>query len=92
VDFTAVADAGRLAGLELAGFTTQAHFLIGCGLDRLLAQAARRPDSMDLMLGAKQLVLPTGMGERFQVIGLQKGVDGPWAGFSFRDLRDRLAG
>jgi SAM-dependent MidA family methyltransferase len=90
VDFTAVAEAGALAGLRLAGYTTQAHFLIGCGLDRLLAQVAPGPDSMDLMLGAKQLVLPSAMGERFQAIGLDKGVEESWAGFSFRDLRERL--
>ncbi len=90
VDFTAVAEAGTRAGLRVAGFTTQAHFLIGCGLDRLLAQVAAGPDAMDAMLGAKQLVLPSAMGERFQVIGLDKGLAMDWSGFSFRDLRDRL--
>lgn len=90
VDFTAVAEAGSLAGLRLAGYTTQAHFLIGCGLDRLLAEATREADTMDLILGAKQLVMPSDMGERFQVVGLEKGVEAPLAGFSFRDLRGRL--
>jgi SAM-dependent MidA family methyltransferase len=37
VDFTAVAEAGVAAGFDLAGFTTQAHFLIGCGIDRILS-------------------------------------------------------
>jgi SAM-dependent MidA family methyltransferase len=91
VDFTAAAEAAVLAGLRLAGFTTQAHFLIGCGLERLLSQAATDPNAMDLMLGAKQLVLPSAMGERFHAIALEKGVEGPWSGFSFRDLRERLA-
>jgi len=90
VDFTAIARAGGLAGIELAGYATQAHFLIGCGLDRLLTEAAAGADAMDLLLGIKQLVLPSAMGERFQVLGLQKGVDQAWAGFSFRDLRGRL--
>jgi len=90
VDFTAAAKAGVQAGLRIAGFTTQAHFLIGCGLDRLLAQVAAGPDAMDTILGAKQLVLPAAMGERFQVIGLDKGLATDWTGFSFRDLRDRL--
>jgi len=90
VDFTAVAEAGTQAGLRIAGFTTQAHFLISCGLDRLLAQVAAGPDAMDAMLGAKQLVLPSAMGEGFQVIGLDKGLARDWIGFSFRDLRDRL--
>lgn len=94
VDFTAVANAGSLAGLRLAGYTTQAHFLLGCGLDRLLVQATAAPDApdaVDLVLGAKQLVLPSAMGERFQVMGLDKGLDVAWTGFSFRDLRDRLS-
>ena len=32
VDFTAVADAAQAAGLDLAGYATQAHFLIDSGL------------------------------------------------------------
>jgi len=90
VDFTTVTEAGAQAGLRIAGYTTQAHFLIGCGLDRLLAQVAAGPDAMDTMLGAKQLILPSAMGERFQVIGLDKGSAMDWSGFSLRDLRDRL--
>ena len=34
VDFTAVAEAGERAGLQVAGYTTQAHFLIGNDLAR----------------------------------------------------------
>ncbi len=89
VDFSALAEAGVNAGFELAGFTTQAHFLIGCGLDELLAQAAEDGD-MELLLGVKQLVLPTGMGERFRVLGLTRGLDRDWCGFSIRDLSGRL--
>ena len=37
VDFTAVAEDALAAGLEVAGFTSQAHFLLGCGLSDLLA-------------------------------------------------------
>ena len=46
--------------------------------------------SLDLALGAKQLLLPTAMGERFKVLGLSKGLAGPWRGFAVRDLSDRL--
>lgn len=87
VDFTAVAEAGVAAGFDLAGFTTQANFLIGCGIDRFLAES---PDAFDLAAGAKQLLLPSTMGERFKVLGLEKAVEGPWSGFSVRDLSDRL--
>jgi len=92
VDFSAAADAGRAAGFRVDGFATQAHFLLGCGLDGLLAAAAAAAgeDAMQVLAGARQLVLPQGMGERFRVLGLAKGVGGPWRGFSLRDLSDRL--
>jgi SAM-dependent MidA family methyltransferase len=90
VDFSALADGARKAGFTLAGYTTQAHFLIGCGLERILGEWAGDPTSVELLLGAKQLLLPGAMGERFRVIGLDKGVTGPWCGFSVRDLSDRL--
>lgn len=83
VDFTAVAEAGAAAGFDLAGFTTQAHFLIGCGIDQLIAES---PTRLDLVAGAKQLLLPTAMGERFKVMALSKGVEGEWRGFAMRDL------
>jgi SAM-dependent MidA family methyltransferase len=89
VDFSAAAGAGRAAGFSLAGFATQGHFLIGCGIEGLLLGAEGAPD-MDLLLGAKQLLLPAAMGERFKVLGLARDVDGPWCGFCVRDLADRL--
>jgi SAM-dependent MidA family methyltransferase len=91
VDFSAVARAGLAAGFEVAGFATQAQFLIGCGIDHLLS---RGPDALDdpidRMQAVKQLMLPSAMGERFKVLGLARGVEDPWCGFSMRDLRDRL--
>ena len=87
VDFTRIATTGVELGFELAGYATQAHFLLACVLDGLMAEAG--PD-LDLVLGAKQLLLPSAMGERFKVLGLQIGVGHAWRGFSVRDLRDRL--
>jgi SAM-dependent MidA family methyltransferase len=89
VDFSAAARAGLDAGFALAGFSTQGHFLIGCGIERLMSGADGTP-GLDLILGAKQLLLPAAMGERFKVLGLARGVAGPWCGFSVRDLSDRL--
>lgn len=89
VDFSAAARAGSAAGFQLAGFSTQGHFLIGCGIDRLVLDPDGAPD-LDLALGAKQLLLPTAMGERFKVLGLSRALEGPWCGFSVRDLCDRL--
>jgi len=95
VDFTAAARAGQAAGLELAGFTTQAHFLIALGLEGLLAKAleglaGESGDVLELLLSAKQLVSPDAMGERFRVLGLSKGLSLTWRGFTLRDLRGRL--
>ena len=94
VDFTALAAAGTAAGLSLAGYTTQANFLIGCGLDRHLEAAANDAEALlDLAAGAKQLVLPAAMGERFQALALTRELPAPaegWCGFRQRDLRGRL--
>jgi hypothetical protein len=35
-------------------------------------------------------MLPSAMGERFQVLGLAKDIVGPFRGFSARDLSHRL--
>lgn len=92
VDFSAVARAATTAGLELAGYSTQANFLMGCGLDDLLAAADPADVStyLDLVQQAKQLVLPSEMGERFQVLGLSQAYHEPLLGFSLRDRRERL--
>ncbi|MBV6687775.1 class I SAM-dependent methyltransferase [Xanthomonas perforans] len=78
VDFTALAEAGTGAGFELAGYCTQASFLLGNGLDALLAQADTRTDEvgrMRLREQIKRLTLPSEMGERFQVMGFSRDVD-----------------
>ncbi|WP_217705265.1 class I SAM-dependent methyltransferase [Peristeroidobacter soli] len=92
VDFTAVAEAAVAAGMSVAGYTTQAHFLIGNGIEQFLAPkdddelASRLQMARQAML----LTLPGEMGERFKVIGLTKGVDLPLRGFSVRDLAASL--
>ncbi|MCW9057829.1 MAG: SAM-dependent methyltransferase [Gammaproteobacteria bacterium] len=92
VDFTTVAEAGTDAGLALEGFSTQAHFLLDCGLDQLLM--ALEPDGSPRYLAqvqqAKQLVMPGEMGERFKCMALRRGIDGGLPGFRQQDLRGRL--
>src|SRR5437868_4477685 len=39
VDFSALADAARAGGAEVLGFTSQAQFLVNCGITDVLAQA-----------------------------------------------------
>ena len=92
VDFTAVAEAAQAAGLDVAGFTTQAHFLIGCGLEEFVANVAGLDlvERVNLSRQAMVLTLPGEMGERFKVIALAKRYDAPLRGFAFRDLRHTL--
>ncbi|NIP73667.1 MAG: SAM-dependent methyltransferase [Gammaproteobacteria bacterium] len=92
VDFTAVAEAAVGAGLTVAGFTTQAHFLIGCELEALAGESdpAEVSRHLDLARQVKTLTLPGEMGERFKVLGLARGLDLALMGFAVRDLRERL--
>jgi SAM-dependent MidA family methyltransferase len=90
VDFTALAEAGHAAGLAVAGYTSQAHFLLGCGIDALLDDAGDAVARLAQARAVKTLVLPGEMGERFQALLLTRGIDGPFRGFAGRDLRGRL--
>jgi len=92
VDFTAVAEAGVHAGLKLAGFTTQAHFLMGTGIERCLAAMTRAEvtERVSIARQAMVLTLPAEMGERFKVAALTRGYDLPLSGFSIRDLAPSL--
>ncbi|HTN49582.1 MAG TPA: SAM-dependent methyltransferase [Burkholderiaceae bacterium] len=86
VDFTAIADAGHGAGLQVLGFTTQAHFLLNCGLtDRLHDGPAPQQAS-----AVHRLVSEAEMGELFKVLALGKDVDGPLIGFARGDRTTRL--
>ncbi len=91
VDFTAIAETALEAGLEVAGFTSQAYFLIACGIEQMLAELD--PSTETFMRQAqpvKKLLLPHEMGELFKVIGLNKQLDLPLMGFSLLDQRGRL--
>jgi SAM-dependent MidA family methyltransferase len=90
VDFTAVAEAGTVAGLALEGFTTQAAFLSGNGIDRLLQRAAHDAAGIVQAQQAKRLLLPGEMGERFRVMGLGRALEPALAGFGLLDLANRL--
>jgi SAM-dependent MidA family methyltransferase len=91
VDFTAMAEAGERAGLQVAGFATQASFLLGCGLlDRL--RAVGPPDSADYLRAAaavQKLVSPAEMGELFKVLLLARGEPG-WRSLAVADMTHRL--
>lgn len=92
VDFTAVAESASAAGLNVAGFTTQAHFLIGAGIEQFIAALGEADITARVQLArqAMLLTLPGEMGERFKVIGLSRAFEHPLCGFSVRDLAASL--
>ncbi|MGD9597103.1 MAG: class I SAM-dependent methyltransferase [Steroidobacteraceae bacterium] len=90
VDFTAVAEAAAEAGLEVAGFATQAALLLALGIERDVAGVADGHARIAHAAEARQLLLPTAMGESFKAIALTRGLDGALSGFSLQDLRRRL--
>jgi SAM-dependent MidA family methyltransferase len=92
VDFTAVAEACMAAKCELAGFTTQAFFLAGLGIDREMQALAGDDANQFARLAnqAKQLMLPGEMGERFKAMAWTRGIERGLTGFALQDLRHTL--
>lgn len=86
VDFSAVAEAGVEGGLELMGYTTQAQFLLGSGIDVLLEKFADGASTLRESQAVQRLTLPGEMGDRFKVIGLSRGLDKVVSGFALKDL------
>ena len=90
VDFSAVAAAGQLAGLDIAGFTSQEAFLLSTGVLDLVAHESSGPVDPKLSAELKQLTLPSEMGESFKALAMVKNIDRPLLGFSLRDRRVAL--
>ena len=92
VDFTAVAVAGIREGLELAGYTSQAYFLINGGITDLLAQVPLEPvlQHARVTAAAQRLLSPSEMGELFKVLALTRNISQPLLGFVQGDMRRRL--
>jgi len=67
VNFSGLALAGQDAGLDVLGYTTQAHFLMNCGLLDLLQGADVRT-----VANAQKLLTEHEMGELFKVLGFGK--------------------
>lgn len=91
VDFTAVAEAAYHSNFKVAGYTTQAHFLMSTGL----LEAAEDPnrsviDQLKISQQIKTLTMPDEMGENFKVMALTKHFDKAINGFKMRDLRHQL--
>jgi SAM-dependent MidA family methyltransferase len=70
VDFTAMALAAQAGGLDILGYTSQAHFLMNCGvLDDLVGADVRT------LANAQKLLTEHEMGELFKVLGVARGCD-----------------
>ena len=85
VDFTAIALAAQDAGLSVAGYTSQARFLLNCGIAELLEHA-----TLPERAAAQKLLTEHEMGELFKVIALTRGLDFELLGFTAGDRTHRL--
>ncbi|MFL6700578.1 MAG: class I SAM-dependent methyltransferase [Vitreoscilla sp.] len=85
VNFSGIALAAQEAGLTVLGYTSQARFLINCGLVDLLAAA-----SVGERANAQKLVNEHEMGELFKVIALARGCELDAIGFRAGDRSHML--
>lgn len=90
VDFTRVAEAGLAAGLDVAGFCTQAGFLLATGIERFVAAAVGTVEQTRLAGEARRLLMPGEMGEAFKVMALTRDYEAGLSGFGLQDLRHSL--
>ena len=92
VNFTDIAECGIDAGLELLGYTSQASFLINCGITELIRDTSPENirDYQPLSAQLQKLTSPAEMGELFKVIALGKKMPNPLSGFASGDLTRSL--
>lgn len=92
VDFSAMAEAGAKGSLDLYGYTSQAQFLLNCGITDVLARVS--PDDVinypPRASAAHKLLSPSEMGELVKVMALGKGVEVQLVGFEGGDRSHRL--
>ena len=87
VDFSAVAAAAHGAGLEILGYTSQARFLMNCGIIEMLRDPdVHRRDGP----AALRLLSEAEMGELFKVLAVGRGLPRALVGFAQGDRTDRL--
>jgi SAM-dependent MidA family methyltransferase len=85
VNFTGTAVAAQDAGMDVLGYTNQAHFLINCGMVE-----AMQSQDLAARVAASKLLMEHEMGELFKVIAIGRGVDTPLLGFARGDRTHRL--
>jgi SAM-dependent MidA family methyltransferase len=84
VDFSALAEAARGAGLEVLGYATQAQFLVNCGITDVLGEAniENALHYAPLAAEAQKLLSPAEMGELFKVLAVGRPRAAPLIGFA----------
>ncbi len=85
VNFTGIAVAAQEAGLPVLGYTTQARFLVNCGLAQMLAAA-----DLPGRVAGQRLMAEHEMGELFKVIALHRGEFWDAVGFRAGDRTHTL--
>ncbi|MFP4275796.1 MAG: class I SAM-dependent methyltransferase [Wenzhouxiangella sp.] len=80
VDFSALAAGGLRCGLDVAGFTSQADFLLAMGTHEMVDAQTDERERLRLAGELKRLILPGEMGEKFKLLGLTRGLTGRLAG------------
>jgi SAM-dependent MidA family methyltransferase len=92
VNFTQIAQAGVESGLTLSGFTSQAQFLMNCGVLQLMQKVS--PDDIaqyaPMAAAVQKLLSPAEMGELFKVIGFCKNIEAALLGFMQGDKTHTL--
>jgi SAM-dependent MidA family methyltransferase len=96
VNFSDIAECGIDSGMDLMGYTSQAFFLINCGITALLEEASPEipRDYLPKSAQLQKLTSPAEMGELFKVIAMGKkhtpfhggGNSNPLCGFAGGDL------
>jgi SAM-dependent MidA family methyltransferase len=87
VDFSALADPAAEAGARVHGYTTQAQFLVNCGITDVLGQAnvENALHYAPLAAEAQRLLSPAEMGELFKVLAVGTPEVAPLIGFTHGD-------
>jgi SAM-dependent MidA family methyltransferase len=81
VNFTAVAQAAYDLGWSIEGYTSQANFMMDCGISEVDLPAYDSQEGILARAQIKQLMLPQDMGETFKLLALSKDCDMDLVGF-----------
>ena len=92
VDFSALADAAMQGGAQILGYTTQAQFLVNCGVTDVLGQVnvENALHYAPLAAEAQRLLSPAEMGELFKVLAVGTADCPTLSGFASGDRRASL--